>query len=260
MMVHSSSIGADNMVNIIICDDNNDYRKEIIRVVEKVFQNNLYDFKIHAFSDYDESFLKVIEAKLENKVYILDMETPSSDGIQISRLIRKNDLNSFITYITLYYDKYKLLLDDDAMFLGYIDKREDYKHELEQILLKMIRLRFRKQMLRVKCSGIITDIDMRHIDYISCNRASHSIEIHTNWGVHTTNLTLNEAMDLLDDRFVYAHRKYIVNREHISNIDVTRKIITLSNSIKLEASDTFLKNFKNTEDNIEIGELIETRI
>ena len=70
MMVHSSSIGADNMVNIIICDDNNDYRKEIIRVVEKVFKNNLYDFKIHAFSDYDESFLKVIEAKLENKVYI----------------------------------------------------------------------------------------------------------------------------------------------------------------------------------------------
>ncbi len=260
MLVHSSSIGADKMVNIIVCDDNDSYRQEIIKVVEKVFKNNLYDFKIHSFDDYDQNFLKIVESNLENKVYLLDMETPSSDGIQVSRLIRKNDLNSFITYITLYYDDYKLLLDDDAMFFGYVDKRKDYKIELENILLKMIRLRFRKQMLRVKCSGIITDIDMRHIDYISCNRASHSIEIHTNWGTHTTNLTLIEVMELLDDRFIYIHRKYIVNREHISNIDITRKMVTLSNSIKLEASDSFLKSFKGNESNIEIGELIETSV
>ena len=73
------------MINFIICDDNEFFLLEIYNVVSNFCLNKNIGFKIYAFKGYDEEFYKVMNKEMDNKVYILDIETPNGNGIDITQ-------------------------------------------------------------------------------------------------------------------------------------------------------------------------------
>ena len=83
------------MINFIICDDNEFFLMEIYSVVSNFCLNKGINFEIHVFKSYNNEFFDIMNKELDNKVYILDIETPSGNGIDIAKKIRSNDLNSF---------------------------------------------------------------------------------------------------------------------------------------------------------------------
>lgn len=186
--------------------------------------------------------------EMDNKVYILDIETPNGNGIDIAKKIRSKDLNSFLIFISGYADKYiNQVVLSDMMFIGYISKRKDYQEELLKKLKKIFKLGFQKNIIRFKDQGIIYTFDMRNIVYIEADSKKRRSVIHSLDGNIEVRLTLKKLKQILDYRFAYSHRSCIINHEQVVYIDTMVKVIKFKNGIVINLlSDSFAKKNKVT--------------
>lgn len=240
------------MINFIICDDNEFFLLKIYNVVSNFCLNKNIGFKIYAFKGYDEEFYKIMNKEMDNKVYILDIETPNGNGIDIAKKIRSKDLNSFLIFISGYADKYiNQVVLSDTMFIGYISKRKDYQEELLKKLKKIFKLGFQKNIIRFKDQGIIYTFDMRNIVYIEADSKKRRSVIHSLDGNIEVRLTLKKLKQILDYRFAYSHRSCIINHEQVLYIDTMVKVIKFKNGIVINLlSDSFVKKIRLQQSSI----------
>lgn len=120
------------MINIIICDDNIRDANKIEKIVKRYF--NKMEFNIYKYNDYDSKFLKIIDSDLVNKVYLLDIETPSMSGIDVARRIRKNDYSSIIIFLSGHDDLSRIVAKKNIMALNFINKFDNLEHNLKHSL------------------------------------------------------------------------------------------------------------------------------
>ena len=95
------------LYNIVVCDDNA-HDLDIITCITNSYFNKKENFccKIHSFHDYDKDFLNFIyNNRLPNMICLLDIETPSGNGFDITRNIKQLDPNTPVIYITGYHKK-----------------------------------------------------------------------------------------------------------------------------------------------------------
>ena len=64
-------------MEIVVCDDEKFFRKNIVKVVDSLFMNNDEDYKIIEFDTYDKNFEKLIKTS-NPKIFILDIEMKNS--------------------------------------------------------------------------------------------------------------------------------------------------------------------------------------
>ena len=81
------------MVNYVVVDDNTNHRKKICDIIMSNMMSNQINFKINEFCDYSQSLLNHIENKNNLNIYVLDLELPSGDGIDVARTIRNKEGN-----------------------------------------------------------------------------------------------------------------------------------------------------------------------
>lgn len=219
---------------------------EIYKVVNDFCLNKRINFEIHIFKNYDNNFFDIVRQELDNKVYILDIETPSGNGIDVAKKIRNKDLNSFLIFISSYTAKYiNQVVSSDTMFIGYISKRKNYHEELLKKLKKIFKLGFQKNIIRFKDQGIIYTFDMRNIIYIEADSKKRRSIIHTQSGKTEVRLTLKKLMQVLGYRFEYSHRSCIINHEQVFYIDTIVKIIKFKNGTTINLlSDSFIKKIR----------------
>ena len=234
------------MINFIICDDNEFFLMEICKIVDDFCLKKKINYKIYPFKKYDFEFFKVMDESLDNKVYILDIETPSGNGIDIAKKLRSKDLNSFLIFISSYTEKYiRRVASSDAMILGYISKRKNYKDELNKRLRKIFRLGFQKNVIRFKDQGIIYTFDMRLIYFIKADSKKRRSIIYSQSGTTEVRITLKKLKQILDYRFEYSHRSCIINHEQVIYIDTVVKLIKFKNGMTTDLlSDSFIKKIK----------------
>ena len=219
---------------------------EIYKVVNDFCLNKRINFEIHVFKNYDNNFFDIVRQELDNKVYILDIETPSGNGIDVAKKIRNKDLNSFLIFISSYTAKYiNQVVSSDTMFIGYISKRKNYHEELLKKLKKIFKLGFQKNIIRFKDQGIIYTFDMRNIIYIEADSKKRRSIIHTQSGKTEVRLTLKKLMQVLGYRFEYSHRSCIINHEQVFYIDTIVKIVKFKNGTTINLlSDSFIKKIR----------------
>ena len=234
------------MINFIICDDNEFFLTEIYNIISDFCINRNINFKIYAFTNYNCDFLEIMKKEIENKIYILDIETPCGNGIDIAKKIRHFDLNSFLIFISSYTVKYiNKVVASDTMYLGYISKRQNYKDELIKKLKKIFKLGFQKNIVRFKDQGIIYTFDMRSIICITADSKKRRSIIYTNDGKTEVRTTLKDLKKILDYRFEYSHRSCIINHEQVTYIDTIVKVIKFKNGETTKLlSNSFIKKIK----------------
>ena len=104
------------MINFIVCDDNKNILNNVKKIIEKAMMNNDTNYEIHKFDDYDSKFKEIMGKKIPNKIYILDIETPTSSGIDIARKIRNIDYNSIIIFLTAHEELCYTILQKEFLF------------------------------------------------------------------------------------------------------------------------------------------------
>ena len=229
------------MINFIIVDDIKKYSDMIVDVVTKVMMKNKFLYKTHLFSEYDDRFMKTMNSDLPNKIYIMDIETRESSGIDIARKIRKVDIDSIIIFATVHNEAGMVLLQDDLMFLTFISKFDDFENRLYNSINKALDYMHHKVVIKFNDKGIIYTIPINDILYVTKESTSRKSIIRTSYAEYCVNLTLKEIVDLCDSYLVQTHRSCFVNMDRVRVIDKHNNIIEFDN---YETIDLLSSNYK----------------
>ena len=217
------------MVNVIICDDNDKDRKNILDVVNNFMQKNKIEYQTHIYNDYNKNFHEIIDNNLPFKIYLLDIETPSASGIDIARKIRNKDVDSVIIFLTVHEELGNIILKNDLMFLSFINKFDNFKLRLNKSLKKSLDLLNHKSIIKFTDRNTVYTIDMNDILYLTKESFERKTIIKTDYAEFKVNKTLTELVGMLDNRFIQTHRSCYINKDRKVSIDKTNKIILFDN-------------------------------
>lgn len=217
------------MVNFIICDDNKEIRTNIINIIDKVMMQNQIWYKTYDFDDYDHKFYKFINDKKSCRIYILDIETKTSSGIDAARKIREKDINSIIIFLTSHDELGYTILKNEFLFLSFICKFDNYKNKLRDSIKKALTILGQKNIIRFDSHGILYTIPADDILFITRDSVERKCVIETDYAKFKINTTLSGFLKLLDGRFKQSHRACIINIDRVRAINYQQKNIMFDN-------------------------------
>ncbi len=215
--------------NIAICDDEKIIRKLLNELLVKWSEIENLNINIESFSS-SESFLFNYEDDKKYNILLLDIEMPGINGVELAKLIRKNNKEIQIIFITGYMDYIEEGYDVDA--LHYLLKPvNDIK--LYEVLNKAIkRTETSDKLLYIETNNGMENIPLHDIVYVEVDK--NYVTIHTINDVYTIKETLKNIENRLDNRFFKVNRSFLVN---LSFIKRTNKIeVELKNNIIIPLS------------------------
>lgn len=213
------------MLEFIVCDDDKDFLEKVISIINKFMMKKKIEYKILKYYDFDSSFMKMIVSKETLRIYILDIEVPSHSGITIGKVIRKNDLESPIIFLTGHEELGNLLLRKDINFFAFINKFEDFPMRLRKNIELALNSLNKRQFLEIKDRKTYYRFSLDNIMYITRESVERKTIIKTDKNIHCVNKTLMEISKALDDRFIQTHRSCYVNKDRVVEINYKRKVI-----------------------------------
>ena len=217
------------MINFIICDDEDRYLEFMEKTITTYMMKNQLEYKIYKFRDYNEKFVKMVEAKQAFKIYILDIETPTRSGIDIARLIRNKDINSVIIFLTGYQELGEVVMKNDFLFLSFINKFDNCEKRLMKSLDNAIKILNYRKNIKFKDNGIIYTIALDDILYVTRDSVARKSILKTDYAEFRLNKNLNEVVEMLDNNFIQTHRACIVNKKRIASYSKSKRIIMFDN-------------------------------
>lgn len=230
------------MVNVIICDDNDKDRNNVVDFVKSFMCKNKIEYQMHIYNDYNKKFNEIIENKMPFKIYLLDIETPSGSGIDIARKIRHKDVESVIIFLTVHEELGNTILKNDLMFLSFINKFDNLNVRLNNSMKKALNMLKHKRVIKFTDKNIVYTINIDDILYLTKDSYERKTIIKTDYAEFRVSKTLTELIAMLDDRFIQTHRSCYVNSDRKVSIDRTNKIILFDNGETIDLlSDKYKK-------------------
>lgn len=230
------------MVNFVICDDNKEYLKMVSDIADNVMMKNKIEYKKHLYTEYGDKFEEeAMSHKLLNKVYILDIQTPTRSGIDVARKIRKKDVDSIIIFLTSFNDLGMNVLNDELMILTFINKMDNCENRLKSAIKRSLEILDVKNVIRFNDHGVLYTIPANDILYITRDTVERKCIIKTDYNDFKVKKSLTELSNILGENFVETHRSCIVNMTRVRKIDKKKRIITFDNN---ETTDLISENYK----------------
>ena len=220
------------MINFIICDDNKNFRNHVQRLVDSYMMKSDIDYKTYIFEEYNNDFKKLARKDIGFKVYLLDIRTKNSSGLDAARMIREelDDWVSIILIITSFSEYRYEALGNRLYLLDFISKVDNCDTRIEDNLNKALKnYNNRYNCLSYELNHIIKRIEFRHIIYIEKEQDSKRCIIKTIYGEQIIRKNLREVIKLLDNSFMKIHRSLIVNLDYIKEYDASENVITFKN-------------------------------
>lgn len=220
------------MINFVIVDDNNHHRKKICDTVIKNMMTNQIDFKIHEFDDYDKKLALYLKKRDQISVFILDLELPSGDGIDIARNIRNisNDWNSPIIIITahesLYYEVYKQRLQ----ILDFIPKFNSMEKSLYEDVDICLRMLNKEKVYKYTYKNVEHNVNLNSINYVQ--RDGRKTKIVTKSEVYYQNITINEIKKILPENFIISAKGTLLNMKNVYEINWKEMLVHFKDGTK----------------------------
>lgn len=230
------------MVNFIVCDDSVEEVKRVSEIIDNVMMSNEIGYKKCLFYDYDQKFTKeILEEKYSNRIYILDIQTPSRSGIDVAREIRKHDVNSVIIFLTGFNELGMNILNDELMILTFINKMDGSEDRLKSAIRRALNILNVKNIVRFNDHGVVYTIPNNDILYITRDTVERKCIIKTDYNDFKVKKSLTELLELLGPDFKETHRSCIVNMTRVVQINKKKRIIMFDTG---ETTDLLSDNFR----------------
>ena len=153
------------MLNIIICDDVVSDVNKVDKIVRKHLKK--LEFNTYLYYDFDKRFFKMVDSNLENKIYLLDIVTPSMSGIDVARYIRKNDYSSVIIFLSGHDDLSRIAAKKNLMILNFINKFDSLEKNLIKSLDTALSIVGKKRRIKLESKGVFYNLEIDKIVYIT---------------------------------------------------------------------------------------------
>ena len=208
------------MMKFIIYEDDKERADSVHKLINCILMNYEYDYVINKYSSFNAKLEKEIKEPNLQKIYILDIEVPGVNGVELASRIREYDWNSKIIFLTS-YSKYKDdVLSSRIMPLCYIEKGENEKEELRKTILTCLNVIDNDDILCYKFNYAIYRIPIKEILYVEkipFNKKCNIITTGSNKQEIGGNLA--DVLALLGKRFHQSHKSVIVNVTNIRQLD-----------------------------------------
>ena len=225
------------MLNIAICEDNKEHRREISDVVTNIlFEQD--DISIEAFSDGSD-----VLALIDNNLFcfdliLLDIKMPGADGIAVAKAIRGHQLATDIIFVTAH---------EEFVYEGYVYKAFAYLKKpvsatrFAKELGRYLRDRENESshFLCFYADGCRQKLNPRHIDYIESSLRKVSVVMGN------SRLEFYAKLDDIERQcgsiLVRTHQSYLVNAIKMARL--TKTEVTLYSGQTIPVSK---RHFENT--------------
>lgn len=156
------------MINFVIVDDNNMHRKKVSSIIMTIMMNNKVSFEIQEFGDFNSTLLNYFKNPKPNSIYILDLELPSGDGIDIARKIRDeyNDWTSPIIILTAHTSLYFQVYKQRLQILDFIGKSDNIEKNINENIAICLRMLNMDRIYKFTYRHTDYTIPINKIDYI----------------------------------------------------------------------------------------------
>lgn len=221
------------MLHFVVCDDNNNVREKVSKVITKLMLPTDIEYETVSFFQYDKRFINFLNSNNGNNIYILDIEVNSHSGLDIARKIREKDWNSIIIILTAHYELAYEAFKNRLMLLDFISKFDNYEKNLYDVLQIALKILNKKEQLVFKAGQTIYKIDFNDILYIIKEEGQRNTIIKTFYQKYSISSSLTEVEEKLNGDFLRTHRACIVNKTNVKRIDFKEKFIVFKNDEKI---------------------------
>lgn len=229
------------MIHIAICDDDVFEGEKISRAVGQCSEEMKIVCKKSVFSN-SRALLHEVEDGLYFDLFILDIEMPELDGINLTERIKRILPDALIVFLTSYekyvYESFKV------QPYRFVPKRyaDDMFPAAVKDALKLIAAQEDKYMI-IENQRVLEKVHIKHIAYI-WHRGKYAYVEKTNGNVAKVRKTLKQVYEELpDEDFVWADRGCIINISKIAQI--TGEMIVLVNGARIDVNKDRLTGLKN---------------
>lgn len=200
-------------MNILICDDDNNYVSLIKKYVQKFFTE-------HKISDYEIREYYTGEDALKDKTFFdiafLDVEMGGINGIDVGRELRKRNSNIIIFVITSYMS----YLDDamDEKVFRYINKPID-KYAIIRGMQKAMTICYSRHDKKLMITSADDNVIINQSSIICIESLDRKRFIHTVEGkVYSSMESISYWYNQLDkDVFFMTNKSFIVNVKYVKS-------------------------------------------
>lgn len=197
------------MIKVAVCDDAPEITGNIEETL-RAFDSALFDVAVFFSADALISSLQ----KQRYDFFVLDIELPTSSGIDIAKAIREQDLNVPIVFLTNYVEYMEDVFQ--VQTFDYILKPIT-KEKFFPVLRKVVKylelddeyfsFSHRKKTYHLKLSDIICFEKQRRNVIIRDKKQQYQVIMST-----------SELLGKLNNNFVQVHTSYVINTKFIKEI------------------------------------------
>lgn len=220
------------MVSIAVCDDDRDMLDKLEGCIKAHAKETSEVVKVKTFS-CSENFAMSVTDGDSYDMYILDVEMPGMNGMELAARIRSVQPAAIIIFITYYINYAPQGFKVNAF--RYVMKLK-LEQELEEALDKAFEELTKIDDESLLCSSYnsLTRIFLRDIIYMQ--RHLRHTEIHTaGQGIINDRRSIRELIDVMGDvRFFITERSYAINLSFVERADGF--FVTLTNHEKIPIS------------------------
>ena len=223
------------MVNIIICENNEYYRKKTYQLVDDYMKKTNLKYKMNMFSDYTPKLKKMVDNPSDgHNIYIIDIHlSDEQSGLDIVNDIRRKDYDSQVILET----GYEMLLSEAQRLrlsiLGYVLKMVNYEQNILELLETCLHIFNLKSSLKFKYDKIDYNIKYDDILYIASDPVERKCMVTTKNDIYDVRKPMYFFEEQLNSHFYKINRGCIINTDNVTKYNYSDNIITFCNGEKL---------------------------
>lgn len=205
------------MIHIAVCEDNVQDMHSVLHYLNE-YDSVHPEMSLNCKEYYQaEDLMGDINEQSLFAIYILDIMMPEMSGIDLGKLIRQNNQDAIIIYITS--SKEHALDAFGVLAQRYLLKPIDRTHFFEALDHSLEFISKQDTLFPLKTSQGIISIPHKTIVYVECS--SRSIHVYTSEGTSHSSVLIRRNFEteieqlLSDSSFVQTHKSFTVNMEHV---------------------------------------------
>ena len=200
------------MLRIAICDDDKVTIDKMKSLVLRYAEQNSVDLKIITFLDGNN----LVSSKQKFDLIFLDIQMPSSNGIETAQKIREKDMNVPIVYITNYSQYWRNAYKVHAF--EYISKPFDYidiKSVMDDFMKSLKESKPINVSFNTKNGAVVLNVNEICYFWVKDKK---TVLVGTVYSELIVDEYLSDIIKKLpQDRFFQVHRSCVVNLEYVQS-------------------------------------------
>lgn len=202
---------------IAVLEDEQEYMDLICHITEKYMKEHHILYEMHTYTSVEE-LMEDFQKGVEEDIYLLDIELPDGNGLEVAKCIRERGEMPFLIYITNYVH-YAIAAFEVNTF-RYIPKMVLSRKlpEAYQAMKEIFERReSQERQYVIDCSFGKTKVRYRDIIYLK--KEGNYVKIICTENEYSVRKTLSEVVEeLVFPRMIMIERGYAVNLQHVVSI------------------------------------------